>query len=285
CQVNHYHNGHKEQCKIWSRTIKDEPKLEDYPFVEEHQNESPHDPDDKKLYDKARANWDKESAEWEYIRFEIFNRVFYEQFFLPECFGNDRNRKVDVILEWGCATATLSGEYLSQQHANEKIIAFDISPKMIEKVNERYGDRVEGIAGIITDMDDPTIREFREKYRGRVDLIVATIALTFIPRCQAKATFLAFCDLLKPGTGLFAHADTCKENERAVFPNYMTREECETFYKWGKMEKVLWETRTLELKGPVGEVSFPQVLGVAKKPLDEVAEDDQESRVNQCSIN
>jgi len=53
--------------------------------------------------------WNKDSETWDVRAFPLqLNGAFYQRFFLPICFQNDPSRKVDIILDFGCATGTLS---------------------------------------------------------------------------------------------------------------------------------------------------------------------------------
>ena len=102
------------------------------------------------MWDKDSETWDVEANPW------FLNGVLYQRFFLPICFQNDSSKKVDIILDFGCATGTLS-DYM-RDHAT-KVIAFDISPKMIEKVRANNWDNVEAVAGCLADTEDPVIRQ------------------------------------------------------------------------------------------------------------------------------
>ena len=263
CQVAHYPT-HKAKCRLWSQTIKNEPRLEAYPFVEYyHQQETA--VESAAFYDRTRSNWDQESETWDQqARPWFLNAVYYTHHFLPICFDNDENKQVDVILDFGCATGTLTD--LLRTHAS-KVLALDIAPKMIAKVRANEWDNVEAVAGCLVDTDDPVIRELRTMYRNKVDLIVWTTVLPYIPPLQTKATFQAFRDLLKPVTGKVCHVDFCKESAVIEFPNYITHEECETFYKWGQLGKEMLTTKTLKVKGPAGTVDATNLFGCARKGL------------------
>lgn len=259
CQKHHFQT-HKKDCRLWAKQIKNEPRLEAYPFVEYHQNETA--AEDAKLYDRCRQNWDQSSETWDQNRPEILNGIFYQHFFLPTCFQGDVDKKVDIILDFGCATGQLSN--LMRRHAT-RVIALDISPKMIEKVRANRWENVEAVAGCLVDLEDPNIRQLRETYRNKVDLIVSTTVLPYVPPLQTKATFLAFRDLLKPGTGRFCHVDFDKDSPSNKFPNYITHKECETFYKWGQLQQEMLKTETIEVEGVAGTIPITQVFGVAKK--------------------
>jgi len=262
CQKEHYQE-HKKECQLWAKTIKNEPRLENYPFVEYHQMDTA--AGDSYLYDRARKRWDENSGHYDNEQPWLMNAVLYRDFFLPTCFSQTENggKKMDVVMDFGCATGTLTN--LLRDHAT-KVISFDISPKMIDRVRSNNWDNVEAIAGILVDLEDPIIRQFREEYAGKIDLIVSTTVLPYIPHRQAKATFLAIRDLLKPGgTGKYCHVDYDKSMPMIKYPNYITQQECETYYKWGQLHKEKLGIKKFEMATQFGTVQSPFLVGVAKK--------------------
>lgn len=123
----------------------------------------------------------------------------------------------------------------------------------------------ETVEGSLTNKDDPVICRFREQYRNKVDLIFSIHALLYVAHLQAKAAFLAFRDLLKPGTGKLYRYDPSREDPRSYFPVYNTQEKCETYYKWGQLGKQIWKAAICTISEKGGTRSTKNAIGVAKK--------------------
>ena len=124
--------------------------------------------------------------------------------------GGDRSTL--TVLDFGCGTGLLTDRLRPQVG---RVVAVDAAPKMIEllqdKIETREWNNVTAISGILAHAGtsrttssnfDDTIKSLE----GKVDVIVASSVMNFIPEEDLEATCQALGRLLKPN-GKWLHVD------------------------------------------------------------------------------
>ena len=138
-----------------------------------------------------------------------------------------------VVLDFGCGTGLLA------DHLRNKcglVVAVDASPNMVaelrEKVLSREWTNVVALNQVLA-RSSPTLDALLDKYRGKVDLIVASSVLNFIPELDLPNTLAILASLLKPTTGRLCHSDWPQDDTE--HPNGMTVEKATHLYQSGGM--------------------------------------------------
>eukprot|EP00934_Nitzschia_sp_Nitz4_P005320 Nitzschia sp. Nitz4//scaffold3_size479765//199813//200559//NITZ4_000082-RA/size479765-augustus-gene-1.595-mRNA-1//-1//CDS//3329550704//5310//frame0 len=118
-----------------------------------------------------------------------------------------------VVVDFGCGTGLLT-ETLLKLSPSSEFVCIDAAPSMVrvleEKIQERGWEssvRAHNVALASLESADETTRNDLEALKGKVDLIVASSVMSFIPSGDLKATMQVLGGLLKPKTGVFCHSD------------------------------------------------------------------------------
>ena len=108
-----------------------------------------------------------------------------------------------LIVDFGCGTGLLLG--MMRHHAS-RMIGVDASSKMIEvledKIRSHGWDNVQAICTTLALETNPILASLF----GKVDLLVSTSVLNFVPQPDLPPTMKALGRLLRPG-GSFFHSD------------------------------------------------------------------------------
>jgi SAM-dependent methyltransferase len=83
---------------------------------------------------------------------------------------NGESKKLDIILDFGCAMERLTN--LLRDDATNKVISFEISSSMIDRVcetaNKKNWDNVEAVAGCLVDWKIPPFKSSEKHTRRRL---------------------------------------------------------------------------------------------------------------------
>jgi SAM-dependent methyltransferase len=159
--------------------------------------------------DQVTSEWNSLAGEWDDLASGYASGFFK---LLIQTVGKEQfKQQQPVVLDFGCGTGLLTSKL---QRFASKIIAIDAAPNMIELLNEKIRDmdwpNVETYTVIVARLDDEpdsTARHRIEELYGKVDIIVASSVMSFIPEEDLQATMNVLGRLLKSGTGLFFHTD------------------------------------------------------------------------------
>lgn len=169
-----------------------------------------------------------------------------------------------VVLDFGCGTGLLT-ETLRSQSPTSEFICIDAAPSMVRVLKEKIQSsewnnvRAHSVALASLDSADESIRTDIEGLKGKVDLVVASSVMTFIPADDLPGTMKVIGELLKPGTGIFCHSDWPLSEDH---PDGMTEESAVKMYTLANLKK-----KTTELtKVSMGESYEADVfVGVAAR--------------------
>jgi hypothetical protein len=124
-----------------------------------------------------------------------------------------------------------------------QFICIDAAPNMIhmlqDKIDAGGWNNVRAYNVALSNYEDSNACTEKTKIdiaaiKGKVDLIVASSVITFIPKDELPATMAVLGELLKPGSGIFCHSDWPKSDEN---PDGFTEEKAEMIYAMGGLTK------------------------------------------------
>lgn len=157
-----------------------------------------------------------------------------------------------IVLDFGCGTGLLTE---ALQDKVQKVVCMDASPNMIEKVKEKITSRswsnVEAFTAVLSELEHqpPDVKQAVDDLKGKVDLIVASSVLSFIP--DIESTMRVLGDMATSG-GVLVHSD---------WPKDFTKESATKMYASGGMVPKSMEVIDLTM----GEEKHPVFFGVATK--------------------
>lgn len=157
---------------------------------------------------QVTREWNSMADDWDDLA-RVHAQSFYQMLRMHRLLpapDADNTEKL-VVLDFGCGTGLLTEKL---QRTAMTVIAIDASPRMIdllqEKVLSREWDNVIVMKTVIA-QPSGAVDSLLEEYSGRVDLIVASSVLNFIPESDLQSSLSVLAQLLKPGTGRFCHSD------------------------------------------------------------------------------
>jgi SAM-dependent methyltransferase len=202
--------------------------------------------------DKVSAEWDALAGEWDDLAAGYRDgivRVFYDHI-TPD----------SLVLDFGCGTGLLT-EKLREKAS--QVMCVDPAPRMIEQVQEkiRAGDwrNVKAHCCSLAHLEyaPKSIRQEMGALKGKVDLIVASSVLSFIPEEDVADTMKELGNLLRPN-GCLCHADWPKCDKH---PDGFTKESAGKFYEMASLEHQSARVISIDMGGGDHSVFF----GVAVK--------------------
>ncbi|GKZ01231.1 hypothetical protein MPSEU_001074600 [Mayamaea pseudoterrestris] len=188
--------------------------------------------------DQVTREWNAMAGDWDDMArpyAQSFYATLQQASLLPVDEGNS------IILDFGCGTGLLTETLRTKC---QTILAIDASPSMIEllqeKIQSRDWNNVLAIQGVFGGPTNLVIESLNAQYTGRIDLIVASNVLNFIPESDRPRTLQLLAQLLKPSTGRFCHSDWLQSKDE--HPNGMTLEKATLMYHTAGMDLVSTES-------------------------------------------
>mmetsp|Transcript_6949 Transcript_6949/g.10623 ORF Transcript_6949/g.10623 Transcript_6949/m.10623 type:complete len:232 (+) Transcript_6949:261-956(+) len=201
--------------------------------------------------DKISAEWDEMASDWDKMAFE-YRDIMEKEIWIHTGLDHTSSTAAPLkIVDFGCGTGLMTEAFMKNTQGQEDapkhtILALDASPKMVEKVREKiaankkhWGDDGAVVAhhGYLSHFEESFSQEakdyIKEHCMGKMDLIVASSVLNFVPKEHLDATMKALASLLKPN-GMLFHTDWPKDDEKA--PDGFTTESAKEMYSMGNLE-------------------------------------------------
>lgn len=208
--------------------------------------------------DSVNDEWNSMAGEWDDLARgyrDAFIKLLWEQTTLSP--SEER-----VVLDFGCGSGLLT-EAMRKSSPRSQFFCIDAASSMIQSVKDkmRSGDWTNVKAYCVALCQSETapedVRADLEALRGKVDLVVASSVLNFVPSADLPATMKTLSEMLKPG-GIFCHSDWPKSEES---PDGFNEEKAEAVYKMGGLMKERTNVFQMEMGGHKGDV----FIGVAVK--------------------
>jgi SAM-dependent methyltransferase len=177
------------------------------------------------------------------------------------------NKEKNLILDFGCGTGLLT-EGLRKRLAGTQFVCIDTASGMIrtlgDKIQAGGWDNVQAYNVALSNYEritDESTKIAIDKLKGKVDLIVASSVISFIPPDELSATMKVLGDALKSG-GILCHADWPKTDD-GQHPDGFTDAKAAMIYNTAGLTKQSSLLKTIGVGGgQTGDVFF----GVARKP-------------------
>ena len=207
----------------------------------------------------VNAEWNAMASEWDDLA-SGYRDAFLD--LLWQETGLDPSAKRTVV-DFGCGTGLLT-EAMRRQSPNSKFICLDAAPEMIEVLKDkiRAGEwentKAFSVALASLASAEETVQKELEAVKGKVDLIVASSVMSFVPEDDISATMKVLGDLLKPG-GLFCHSDWIKSEQH---PDGYDNEKAAKLYGMGGLDAAPHKTSTVKMMESETDNVF---IGLAKK--------------------
>jgi SAM-dependent methyltransferase len=206
--------------------------------------------------------WNSMAGEWDDLASgyrDSFLKILWQQTGINP--GTER-----IVVDFGCGTGLLT-ESMRRQSPNSEFVCLDAAPAMVRvlddkiKAGEWKNVRAHCIVLANHNSADQKIQEDLEALKGKVDLVVASSVLNFIPHEDLPETMKVIGQLLKP-SGLFCHSDWPESDGHE---NGFTEEKAGKVYEMAGLEKKSTIEKTINMGSQEGKVLF----GVAAKPREE----------------
>ena len=213
--------------------------------------------------EKINQEWNGMAGEWDDLA-GPYAAGFYK--LLWEHTGLDPNdlRDKATIVDFGCGTGLLTAKLRT---VAASVVGIDASPRMIdmmdEKILSRGWDNAKAFAvalGNLSQADENT-KKGLEELEGKVDLIVASSVLSFIPNEDVEATMKEIGRLLKPG-GVFFHSDWPKSE--AKHPDAMIEEKAAKYFAMAGLRQEVGQIVKMDMG--TDDQGIEVFVGMARKP-------------------
>jgi SAM-dependent methyltransferase len=214
---------------------------------------------ERKTQASVNAEWNAMASEWDDLASgyrDSFLKILWEETGLEP--SEER-----TVVDFGCGTGLLT-ESMRQQSPKSKFICLDAAPEMIEVLKEkiRAGEWENTKAFCIALASlyevDQKIQSELEAIKGKVDLIVASSVMSFIPAEDLPTTMKVLGDLLKDG-GVFCHSDWIKSTEH---PDGFEVDKATKMYGMAGLTAIPHKNLSVKMMGSDTDNVF---IGVAKK--------------------
>lgn len=165
-----------------------------------------------------------------------------------------------TVLDFGCGTGLLT-EVL--QTKVERVICVDAAPLMMAQVQEKIRAReytnvsAYCVALAHLEQSDESVRKEMEALNGKVDLVVASSVLSFIPQDDLPSTMKVLGEMLRPG-GMLCHSDWPKTEKNH---DGLSEEKASKLYEMAGLEKKSTAIITMDMMGEEHQA----FIGVAVK--------------------
>ena len=223
--------------------------------------------------DNVNKDWNEMASSWD----DMGGPKQYRDAFvakleatLPDLFATSKDRPL-TILDFGCGTGLLT-EALREKSSSpgSQFImidpAIDMTKVVQDKISTRgWNDNTKVYCIALSNIDDAANSEIKKELkalRGKVDVIVASSVMSFIPKADLAKTMQVLGELLKPGTGTFVHSDwpyDAKDNLDGF-----TEQSSKAMYEMGGLTLKSSEVTQFKMGGPTDEAG-DVYFGVAEK--------------------
>lgn len=211
---------------------------------------------------RVNEEWNAMAGEWDDLAGpyrDAFFKIIWQQTGLKP--GGTR-----VVVDFGCGTGLLT-ESMRAVSPSSNFGCFDASPAMVrvlsDKIKAGEWNNVKAYTVALaryqesSEIGEDAMR-FIASLKGRVDLVVASSVMSFIPADDLPGTMKAIGEFLKPG-GLFCHSDWLRTVDNV---DGFTEQKAAEMYAMGGLEKFVTSFTTMK----IGESHERQVyVGVATK--------------------
>jgi trans-aconitate methyltransferase len=208
--------------------------------------------------EKVNGEWNAMAGEWDDLASgyrDEFVKMLWRQTQLNPC---DKR----IVIDFGCGSGLLT-EAIRNRSPESQFVCIDAAASMIRVVQDkiRSGDwkNVKAYCVALSNYDEAgeKIKADIDSLRGKVDLVVASSVLNFIPMEDLPATMKVLGAMLKPG-GLLCHSDWPKSDEN---PDGFTEDKAKEVYTIGGLTKQSSKMADMGMGGYEGDV----FVGVAVK--------------------
>jgi SAM-dependent methyltransferase len=216
---------------------------------------------ERKTQESVNAEWNAMAGDWDDMAAgyrDSFVKMLWEETSLN---ASDER----VVLDFGCGTGLLT-EALRRLSPESKFICVDAADAMVGQVKTKIKagdwDNVQAYSLALANYEsaDEKTRTDLDSLKGKVDLVVASSVINFVPSADVSETMKVIGELLKPG-GLFCHSDWRKGDED---PDGCDSEKARKLYGMAGLEIKSTNDTSTFCMGSHGEVKV--FVGVARKP-------------------
>jgi 2-polyprenyl-3-methyl-5-hydroxy-6-metoxy-1,4-benzoquinol methylase len=208
--------------------------------------------------EEVSKEWNVMAGEWDDLASsyrDAFETILWKQIGLTET-------KSLTVLDFGCGTGLLAEKLQSKV---KRVVCVDAAPLMVEqveaKIRAREWSNVQAYCLALAHLKEQSDQDMLREMEGKVDLIVASSVLSFIPREDLSGTLKALGKMLKSG-GILCHSDWPKTEKN---PEGLTEE---VAMKWYEMAGLTVKSATVISMNMMGEEQSVFV-GAAVKPWNE----------------
>jgi SAM-dependent methyltransferase len=182
--------------------------------------------------DQVIGEWNAMAEDWDDLAgsyADSFYKTLQQKNLLPDESNQDCEDNSFIVMDFGCGTGLLTEKLKDKCRT---VIAMDPSPNMIlllqEKIQSREWNNVVALQEIIS-RPSAAIDSLLEHYTDKIDLIVASSVLHFIPESDLPRTLQNLARLLTPDTGRLCHSDW--PQDEVEHPNGMTKQKAIRLYQ------------------------------------------------------
>jgi 2-polyprenyl-3-methyl-5-hydroxy-6-metoxy-1,4-benzoquinol methylase len=222
-----------------------------------------------KTQEEVNAEWNPMAGKWDDVAIEYsdqFYKILWEETGIDPTDASviHKEQQSFTILDFGCGTGLLV-ENLVENIPTANVICVDAAEEMIlrvqQKIQARGWNNVQAFCNILSRSEsfDATTKEILNALKGKVDLIIASSVMSFVPEADMNKTMEVLSTFLKPG-GLFIHSDwPCTD----LSPDGFTEDKAKALYKTGKLKLKSTAIRKVQMQGEDAKI----FVGVAQAPF------------------
>jgi 2-polyprenyl-3-methyl-5-hydroxy-6-metoxy-1,4-benzoquinol methylase len=184
--------------------------------------------------DKLNHEWNAMAGEWDDLASgyrDEFIKVLWRETQLDP--GEKR-----IVIDFGCGSGLLT-ESMRNRSLESQFFCIDAASSMIREVQNKIRsgewENVKAYCVALSNYEEAgeQIKADLDSLRGRVDLVVASSVINFIPTENLSATMKVLGAMLKSG-GLFCHSDWLKSDDN---PEGLTAKRAQEVYAMGGITK------------------------------------------------
>jgi len=210
-----------------------------------------------KTQETVNAEWNAMAGDWDDLASKYrdqFYRILWEETKLDP-------KQPRTILDFGCGTGLMT-EALVEACPESKIICIDAAEDMIlqvqQKIQARDWNNVEAHTVILSRLEsmDEESQKKLTSLKGKVDLIIASSVMAFVPKPDLTKTMERLAEFLAPN-GIFCQSDWPKSEED---PDGFSVESAVNLYEKGNLKMKSHAVKTIIMGSDEGQI----FVGVAK---------------------